>query len=173
MYDLFSWAVVSLATLGLGAACYLVSWVLNWISYTYLKGKIIRRRIWDLNICCGRTDGGGVNADIIKHTDVSNFVVVKNIYRLPFRDGEFDSILCSHTIEHVDDPWSFDRELRRVGTQITYILPPLWDITAAFNVLEHKWLFLTFRTEHTKLPRFVRLPLASSLQASIGQLKKA
>ena len=52
---------------------------LHWYSYRYLKSSIIGRRRWDLNICCGTTDGGGVNVDILRHADVPNFVRVDNV----------------------------------------------------------------------------------------------
>ncbi len=142
---------------------------LHWYSYRHLKASIISRRTWDLNICCGTTDGGGVNVDIVQHADVPNFVRVDNIYALPFADGQFDTALCSHTAEHVDDPVAFDCELNRVARQVVYILPPIWDLAAALNVVEHRWLFLTIRKVHHRLPRRVPLPLAQRLQARIGQ----
>jgi SAM-dependent methyltransferase len=142
---------------------------LHWYSYSYLKKVIVSRRSWDLNICCGTTDGGGVNVDIVQHADVPNFVRVENIYRLPFADRQFDTVLCSHTIEHVDYPRRFDRELRRVAKEVVYVLPPIWDLAAALNAWEHKWLFLTMRKVHRTLPRCTPLPFARKLQARVGQ----
>jgi len=81
--------------------------LLNWFSYKYLKNQTVERQCWDLNICCGKTDGGGVNADIFRHKDVANFILIKDIYHLPFKDQEFDSALSSHTIEHIDNPKAF------------------------------------------------------------------
>ena len=152
---------------------YATSYVLNWLSYRVLKNRIIEKQSWDLNICCGATDGGGINADIIKHSEVDNFVLIQDIYKLPFQEGQFESVLCSHTIEHVDDPKRFHEELMRVGKRVTYIMPPLWDITAAFNFIEHKWLFLTLSKEHSTLPRYIRLPFSSFIQRIFGQRKKA
>lgn len=146
----------------------MILWGFNILSYRVLKMRTLRRQRWDLNICCGRTDGGGVNADIIRHADVPRFVTV-DVYHLPFRDGAFDSVLCSHTMEHVDDPEAFYRELSRVGRQVTVVVPPLWDLSAAFNLLEHRWLFLTLRKEHQTLPRYVSLPLARTVQRRLGQ----
>ena len=143
--------------------------LLHWYSYRHLKFTITQRERWGLNICCGTVDGGGVNADIVNHGDVANFVRLESIYQLPFLDGQFDSVLCSHTAEHVDDPARFDAELRRVGRRVVYIVPPLWDLAASLNVREHRWLFLTFRKVHHSLPRMVRLPFASGLQARYGQ----
>jgi len=146
---------------------------LNWLSYTFSKNKVLRRRIWDLNICCGKTDGGGYNADIVKHADVNNFILIKDIYRLPFKDKQFPFVLCSHTLEHIDDPAAFHRELNRVGQNVTYLLPPIWDISAALNFIEHRWLFLSFFTEHQRLPKYIRLPFARSYQKYFGQRIKA
>jgi hypothetical protein len=73
----------------------------------------------------------------------------------------------------VDDPRRFYAELCRVGSEVTLILPPLWDISAALNIIEHQWLFLTWKKEHRLLPRFVRLPLARTVQKLFGQRIKA
>ncbi|MFC1501788.1 methyltransferase domain-containing protein [bacterium] len=146
---------------------------LNLLSYRILKARILFRQKWDLNICCGKTDGGGINADIIKHAELPNFIRINNIYHLPFRDGEFRTVLCSHTIEHVDDPEGFYMELARVGKKVTLVIPPLWDISAVWNVFEHKWIFLTFKKEHNTLPRFIRLPLSTYIQKRRGQKRRA
>lgn len=143
------------------------------ISYNIIKNKIIRSQKWDLNICSGKTDGGGVNADIFKHKDIPNFVKVEDIYHLPFVDKQFRDVLCSHTIEHVDCPDDFFEELQRVGEEVTLILPPLYDITAALNFLEHKWIFLTLKKKHHSLPPYVKLPFSSTFQTIFGQRNHA
>lgn len=145
------------------------SWWVNWWSYGFLKNRVLNRQKWDLNICCGTTDGGGVNVDIQAHETLPNFVQVNDVCRLPFKDNQFDTVLCSHTIEHVDDPQAFYRELQRVGRHVTLLIPPLWDITAALNPLEHKWLFWSFKTEHHRLPPYVRLPFSSFIHRFFGQ----
>lgn len=142
---------------------------LHWYSYHHLKSSIVSRQKWDLNICCGGTDGGGVNADIVQHGELPNFVRIDNIYKLPFADGQFETALCSHTAEHVDYPTRFDRELRRVARHVVYVLPPIWDLAAALNILEHKWLFWSARKVHYRLPPRIPLPFARRLQARIGQ----
>ena len=142
---------------------------LHWYSYRCLKHSIVRRQSWDLNICCGKIDGGGVNADIVRHNDIPNFVLLESIYHLPFPDGVFQTVLCSHTAEHLEYPQRFDRELRRVARDVTYILPPIWDLAAALNIWEHKWLMLSVRKVHRKLPPRLPLPFARKLQARIGQ----
>ncbi len=157
--------IVILSAAGLAA----VSQALNVLSYRVLKARILRRRKWDLNICCGRTDGGGLNADIARHADVPRFVQIGSIDRLPFKDGAFETVLCSHTMEHVEDPDAFFRELGRVGNRVTLVLPPLWDLAGALNVLEHRWIFLTIRKEHDRLPSRIRLPLSRTVQRLLGQ----
>ena len=150
------------------AVGHLTLWLPHVISYNWLKSHIVRRRRWDLNICCGTTDGGGVNADIMAHEPLPNFTQV-DVYRLPFKDGQFNHVLCSHTLEHVDAPRLFYDELQRVGDHVTLVLPPLWDITAAFNLLEHRWLFLTLKKEHRTVPPYIRLPGARWVQHILGQ----
>ncbi len=163
---------------GVISALVLISFLLvgkffNFISYSLMKERIIAGQQWDLNICCGKTDAGGINADIIKHARVPNFVLIKDIYHLPFADKQFKNVLCSHTIEHVEKPDMFFRELHRVGETITIILPPLWDIFAAFNFVEHKWIFLTMRKTHHSLPRYLPLFFAGHVHKFFGQRFKA
>jgi SAM-dependent methyltransferase len=151
------------------AAATALLYLANQISYGFLKRRILTSRKWDLNICCGHTDGGGVNADIVRHNGVANFVKIEDVYNLPFQDGQFKTVLCSHTIEHVDDPERFYEELQRVGDEVVIVVPPLWDLSAVFNLLEHRSIFLTVRKKHHSLPRFVDLPLARTLQERFGQ----
>lgn len=151
-----------------GGLALLILWLPHEISYHWLKRRIVHRRRWGLNICCGTTDGGGVNADIVAHQPLPKFVQVQ-VTRLPFRDKQFRHALCSHTLEHVTNPQDFFNEMQRVSDQVTLVLPPLWDLTAAFNLLEHRWLFLTLRKEHTAIPPHIRLPGARWVQRRLGQ----
>lgn len=43
----------------------------------------------------------------------------------PFKDKEFDYVICSHVIEHVDDPEFFINEIFRVGSGRGYLEYPL------------------------------------------------
>jgi hypothetical protein len=145
---------------------------LNLFSYHFLKNRILKRQKWDLNLCCGKTDGGGINADIVRHKSVPNLVIV-DIYHLPFKANQFHSVLCSHTIEHVEQPLGLYIELNRVGRAVTLVTPPLWDVSAAFNVLEHKWIYWSLFTEHKHLPYYTPLPFSTSIQNLFGQRIKA
>lgn len=158
-----------LGWVAVAAAAALSLQLLNVLSYRVLKRRILRRRRWGLNICSGKTDGGGVNADIAVHAELPRFVLIDSIYRLPFQDGRFETVLCSHTMEHVEDPDAFWRELNRVGRNVTIVLPPLWDLAGVLNFWEHRWIFLTFRKVHDRLPPRIPLPLARVLQRRMGQ----
>jgi SAM-dependent methyltransferase len=159
--------LVALAALILGSA---FLWSANFLSYRYLKERTLRERRWDYNICCGETDGGGVNADIVRHGEVPRFELVTDVTRLPHRDGAFAHVLCSHTLEHVDDPRAMFAELRRVGRSVTILVPPLWDLAAALNPFEHRVIFLTFATRHDdRLPRYIEFTPARWLQSVRGQ----
>ncbi|MBL8992536.1 MAG: methyltransferase domain-containing protein [Spirochaetia bacterium] len=162
--------ILLLMTLSLAAA---FVYSLHWLSYRLLKTRIVSRQKWGLNICSGNTDGGGVNADIVSYGNLPKFIQLGDIYRLPFRNLEFDSALCSHTMEHVEDPDKFYRELSRVAREVTLVLPPLWDLPAVLNIWEHRWIFLTFKKEHRRLPPRIRLPFSWTFQRIIGQRIKA
>lgn len=142
----------------------------HFVSYYLIKNRVLKRQKWDLNICCGKTDGKGINADIVKHKKVHNFVKIKDIYNLPFKDKQFDNVLCSHTIEHVDDPKKFYKELKRVGRNVVLLIPPLWDTPSAIWIFEHKWIFLSFKSEHKTLPKYIKMPLASFVHKHFGQM---
>ena len=159
---------------GAAAGLILILFCLNWLSYRHMGGLIRKRRpVWDLNICCGKTDGGGINVDIVKHADVPNLHIVDDIYHLPFSGKQFEHTLCSHTIEHVDDPAAFYAELKRVSNHVTLVVPPLWDLSAVLNIFEHRWIFLTFRKDHDTLPKHMPLPFARQLQERMGQKVRA
>ena len=128
------------------------------VDYRIIKPYYLKSKKWCLNISCANTNGGGINADVIPRK-VPNFVLIKNIYKLPFKDNQFENTICSHTMEHVEYPEKFYKELKRVSKNVTLLIPPLWDIVGFLDFLEHKWQFLTFKTNHTNhLPKKVKLP---------------
>ncbi len=165
----FDWtnALFWVGAVSLIAAC---AWLAHFASYRWIKERALRERRWDYNICCGTTDGGGINADIMRHGEVPRFELIQDVTRLPHKDGAFDRVLCSHTIEHVPDPMAMFRELRRVGRNVTILVPPLWDFTAALNPFEHQVIFLSLKSRHENtLPPFVRFAPARWLQSIVGQ----
>lgn len=57
----------------------------------------------------------------------------------PFKDGEFNYVICSHVIEHVHDPVRFMHEVFRVGNGRGYIEYPLitYEYLYGFSVHKH------------------------------------
>jgi hypothetical protein len=146
---------------------------LNWLSYHLIKSKILDSQSWDLNVCCGRTDGGGINTDIVNHADVPNLVIADPL-NLPFKDQSFGRVLCSHAAEHMKNPQVLMVEMNRVGREVTMIVPPIWDLAAALNLLEHRWIFISIRKRFkNRLPKHIRLPLAGLVQKCLGQFINA
>lgn len=161
---------ILLASLSAVTLLSILLWGANFRSYRVLKERTLRERRWDYNICCGETDGGGINADIVQYGSIPNFELITDPCALRHPTGAFDDVLCSHTLEHVDDPAAMFAELRRVGRRVTILVPPLWDLAAALNPFEHRVIFLTFSTRHDdRLPRYVRYGFGRWVQARRGQ----
>ncbi|HUD03996.1 MAG TPA: class I SAM-dependent methyltransferase [Candidatus Paceibacterota bacterium] len=40
--------------------------------------------------------------------------IIADAHHLPFKDGEFETVLCTEGLEHVKDPFRVEREIRRV-----------------------------------------------------------
>ena len=59
--------------LGLIALVVFLLWLGNFISDRLIKNRVLLERDWDYNICCGTTDGGGINADVFRHGPVRRF----------------------------------------------------------------------------------------------------
>ena len=80
--------------------------------------------------------------------DFSNFYQGKKFIRinekkLPFKDKEFDFVISSHVIEHVDDFEFFLKELERISTKGYIELPTrLGDNLVFENKTDHIWWFL-------------------------------
>lgn len=60
---------------------------------------------------------------------------------LPFKDDEFDYVICSHVLEHVDDPAKFIREQTRVAKR-GYMEVPSFIGETLFPKESHKWAIL-------------------------------
>lgn len=50
-------------------------------------------------------------------------VVLAGLPDLPFADHAFDTVVCSHTLEHIPDLWRAATELRRVGKRVIVVVP--------------------------------------------------
>ena len=97
-------------------------------SKKYVDNKIEQNPSWKiLDIGCGYTahEKASVICDI---QDLSNFYKNKKFVKLdgktlPFRDKEFDFVIASHVIEHVEDVNFFIKELERVSSKGYIELP--------------------------------------------------
>jgi SAM-dependent methyltransferase len=65
-------------------------------------------------------------------------LVVADGHHLPFRNGVFAYIVCSHILEHMDDPQQFVQELMRVG-KAGYIGSPSEIAERMFHWSFHRW----------------------------------
>jgi len=100
-----------------------------------------------LDIGCGYT--ANKNATVIADVqDLSNFYLNKTFVKitdkkLPFKDGEFDFVIASHVIEHVEDFSFFIKELERVAKKGYIELPTrLGDNLVFENKSDHIWWFI-------------------------------
>tara|TARA_Y100001970_G_C14231747_1_gene859077 strand:- start:616 stop:1233 length:618 start_codon:yes stop_codon:yes gene_type:complete len=99
-----------------------------------------------LDIGCGYRANkfASVIADI---KDFSNFYKEKkfikiNEKKLPFKDKEFDFVIASHVIEHVEDFEFFIKELERISSKGYVELPTrLGDNLVFENRIDHIWWF--------------------------------
>lgn len=64
--------------------------------------------------------------------------VVADAHHLPFKDGAFSYVICSHILEHMDDPQQFASELGRVG-EAGYIQSPSEIAERLFHWSFHRW----------------------------------
>ena len=114
-------------------------------SKKYIDNQLKQNPNWKiLDIGCGYTahEKATVICDI---QDLSNFYKSKKFVRLqsktlPFKDKEFDFVIASHVIEHVEDVEYFIRELQRVSTQGYIELPTVLEDNLVFeNKNDHLW----------------------------------
>ena len=97
-----------------------------------------------LDIGCGYTahNSASVICDI---QDLSNFYKDKKFIRLtekklPFNDKEFDFVIASHVLEHVEDVDFLIKELERVSTKGYIELPTILEDNLVFeNKKDHIW----------------------------------
>jgi len=50
-------------------------------------------------------------------------VALASLPSLPFADAAFDTVVCSHVLEHVPDLYAAVRELRRIGKRVLAVVP--------------------------------------------------
>ena len=116
-------------------------------SVSLVNNILNKNTNWNiLDIGCGYRahKSASVIADI---QDLSNFYENKNFIRitekkLPFKDKEFDFVIASHVIEHVEDFEFFIKELERITPKGYIELPSrLGDNIVFENKNDHIWWF--------------------------------
>ena len=116
-------------------------------SINFVNKILSKNANWNvLDIGCGyrANENASVVADV---QDLSDFYKNKNFIKveekkLPFKDKEFDFVLASHVIEHVDDFEFFIKELERISNKGYIELPSrLADNLVFENKNDHIWWF--------------------------------
>jgi len=122
--------------------------LLKRISIKHLNKVIKENPKWKiLDIGCGYRahPSASVIADV---QDLSNYYKEKkfikiNEKKLPFKDKEFDFVIASHVIEHVEDFEFFIKELERISSKGYIELPTrLGDNLVFENKTDHIWWFI-------------------------------
>ena len=115
---------------------------INFVNDTFSKNE--NWKILDIGCGYRAHKSASVIADI---QDLSNFYENKNFIqitekKLPFKDKEFDFVIASHVIEHVDDFEFFIKELERISSKGYIELPSrLGDNLVFENKNDHIWWF--------------------------------
>ncbi len=97
-----------------------------------------------LDIGCGYNANKFANV-ICDVQDLSNYYPSKKFKKLtekklPFKDNEFDFVIASHVMEHVEDVEFFINELERVSKQGYIELPTMLEDNLVFeNKKDHLW----------------------------------
>ena len=116
-------------------------------SINFVNNTLKENANWKVvDIGCGYS--ANKNASVIADIqDLSNFYKDKNFIKisgkkLPFKDKEFDFVIASHVIEHVEDFEFFVKELERISTKGYIELPTrLADNLVFENKNDHIWWF--------------------------------
>ena len=121
--------------------------MLNRTSIKHLNNILENNLSWKiLDIGCGyrANKKASVVADIKDFSDFykeKKFIQIKE-KNLPFKDKEFDFVIASHVIEHVEDFEFFIKELERISSKGYIELPTrLGDNLVFENENDHIWWF--------------------------------
>ena len=119
--------------------------------------QLLEQNNWSvLDIGCGYSANKFANVicdtqNLEHHYKEKKFVQLKD-KKLPFKDKEFDFVIASHVLEHVEDPKFFLNEIQRVSSKGGYIEVPtkLEDNFVFENKNDHLW-HLDFDDDENKL----------------------
>ena len=116
-------------------------------SINFVNSTLSKNSKWKIaDIGCGY--GANEFATVVADTqDLSSFYKEKNFVKvndkkLPFKNKEFDFVISSHVIEHVEDFEFFVKELERISSKGYIELPTrLGDNIVFENKKDHIWWF--------------------------------
>ena len=125
-------------------------------SKNYIQSILSKNTNWKvLDIGCGYT-ANKFATTICDTQDLSEFYKEKNFIKLnsknlPFKDKEFDFVIASHVLEHVEDFKFFINELERVSDKGYIELPTKLEDNLVFeNKKDHLW-HMDFNDVESKL----------------------
>jgi len=121
--------------------------LLNRTSKTFVNKTLKENPDWKiLDVGCGFT--ANINASVVADIkDLSDYYKEKKFIKidgknLPFKDKEFDFVIASHVIEHIEDFEFFIKELERISTKGYIELPTRFSDNLVFeNKNDHIWWF--------------------------------
>jgi ubiquinone/menaquinone biosynthesis C-methylase UbiE len=114
-------------------------------SKNYINKLLFEHPNWKiLDIGCGYNadNKASVISDI---KDLSEYYSGKNFIKitgknLPFKDKEFDFVISSHVLEHIEDIFYFIKELERISSKGYIEIPTKLEDNLVFeNKNDHKW----------------------------------
>ena len=119
-----------------------------------------------LDVGCGQNKfpgAIGIDANRLSHADVIHDL---GSLPYPFRDNEFDEIVCRHVIEHVPDVMGFVSELHRIckpAGRIRIVTPhysnPDWATDPTHRNHFNSYSFTCFMPDRTPFPFYTDLEL--------------
>ncbi len=114
-------------------------------SKDYIQSILSKKPDWKiLDIGCGYGANEFANTicdvqDLSKFYKDKNFIKLEN-KQLPFKDNEFDFVIASHVLEHVEDFKFFINELERVSKKGYIEVPTKLEDNLVFeNKNDHLW----------------------------------
>ena len=114
-------------------------------SKAFIENTLSLNSSWNiLDIGCGYGASKYANVvcdvqDLSKYYPNKTFIKLTE-KKLPFKDKEFDFVIASHVLEHVDDIEFFISELERVSQQGYIELPTMLEDNLVFeNKKDHIW----------------------------------
>ena len=114
-------------------------------SKQYIQSILAKHKEWSvLDIGCGYSANENANV-ICDIQDLSNFYKDKSFVKLenkklPFKDNQFDFVIASHVLEHVEDIEYFIKELERISKRGYIEVPTTLEDNLVFeNKKDHLW----------------------------------